>query len=141
MPLLHSKKYHNICVSLFLKWRNVKGKKEQIYWIQKQFVGRFQQFTRRLKFIRSDVDLIETEGTAQGHYVLKTFFLPYSLYKMFSKENLTNSFISDPKTNWIVKTMITQQALVMRAKKTAVTTTLILVEIPMKNENGKEIRL
>lgn len=61
---------------------------------------------------------------------------------MFSKENLTNSFISDPKTNWIVKTMITQQALVMRAKKkTTVTTTLILVEIPMKNENGKEIRL
>lgn len=117
-------------------------KKEQIYWIQKQFVGRFQQFTRRLKFIRSDVDLIEAEGKAQGHYVLKTFFLPYSLFKMFSKENLTNSFISDPKTNWIVKTMITQQALVMRAqKKTAVTTTLILVEIPMKNENGKEIRL
>lgn len=36
---------------------------------------------------------------------------------MFSKENLTNSFISDPKTNWIVKTIITQQALVMRAKK------------------------
>lgn len=117
-------------------------KKEQIYWIQKQFIGRFQQFTRRLKFIRSDVDLIETEGKAQGHYILKTFFLPYSLFKMFSKENLTNSFISDPKTNWIVKTMITQQALVMRAqKKTAVTTTLILVEIPMKNENGKEIRL
>lgn len=40
-------------------------KKEQIYWIQKQFIGRFQQFTRRLKFIRSDVDLIETEGKAQ----------------------------------------------------------------------------
>lgn len=92
-------------------------KKKQIYWIQKQFIGRFQQFTRRLKFIRSDVDLIETEGKAQGHYILKTFFLPYSLFKMFSKENLTNSFISDPKTNWIVKTMITQQALVMRAKK------------------------